>query len=402
METTGSPRIDLDKLIVPEFSSIESETFKKDIVIPYFKDIYKDLASRSDKKGSGINKVTILDYCGLPGILAERFFSLLDANDDEYIDLREFVYILFKIYYSNFDNQVKLVFDMYDFDRDGYITKEDVRIILSYIPILKGEGAADPSKEGAFSIAGGGHEEFSDRIKVQEEISQLIENCFSGKDKLNLEDFQKIIENEASDMLVPVLQLLRDKLPCSENFYKLQNEFEAKSTEGSTKSGEKSPTEGKKTKTIASPRFLGSLSPLARGRDSPDAASNAFSFLGGLAKGEQAKGDAKGIDEKDIQVAKFKKNKKRQNAEVMVKETQDMDSPTMSTDVVRLGNKNPEPKSILGKDGPKTMFASPTAFLGGSGAEREEEKEDKEVVSFEGEMMRKAKENKLKKYWYKL
>lgn len=37
----GSPEIDVNKLEIPEFSSIESETFKKDIVIPYFKDIYK-------------------------------------------------------------------------------------------------------------------------------------------------------------------------------------------------------------------------------------------------------------------------------------------------------------------------------------------------------------------------
>ena len=36
-----SPTLDLAKLEIPEFSSIESDTFKKDIVIPYFKDIYK-------------------------------------------------------------------------------------------------------------------------------------------------------------------------------------------------------------------------------------------------------------------------------------------------------------------------------------------------------------------------
>lgn len=72
---------------VPEFSSVENETFKKEIVIPYFKDIYKDLAQRSDKKEKGVNKVTILDYAQLPGILAERFFSILDVNEDGYIDL---------------------------------------------------------------------------------------------------------------------------------------------------------------------------------------------------------------------------------------------------------------------------------------------------------------------------
>ena len=37
----GSPEIDTGMLEIPEFSSIDSEKFKKDIVIPYFKDIYK-------------------------------------------------------------------------------------------------------------------------------------------------------------------------------------------------------------------------------------------------------------------------------------------------------------------------------------------------------------------------
>mmetsp|Transcript_11982 Transcript_11982/g.11983 ORF Transcript_11982/g.11983 Transcript_11982/m.11983 type:complete len:213 (+) Transcript_11982:1-639(+) len=212
MDSPKDSDINFSRLVVPDFSEIESDEFKKEVVIPYFKDIYKDLVSRSEKKSQGINKVTIIDYCQLPGILAERFFSLLDANNDEYIDLREFVYILFKIYYSSFDAQVKLVFDIYDFDKDGYITKEDVRIILSYIPILK-ESKAKANKEGAFSREGGGDENFETRIRIQEEISELLELAFAGKPKLSLEEFQEFNEKETSDMLVTVLTLLKDKLP---------------------------------------------------------------------------------------------------------------------------------------------------------------------------------------------
>lgn len=406
MESAGSPRIDLDRLVIPDFSEIESEQFKKDVVIPYFKDIYKDLASRSDKKSAGINKVTIIDYCQLPGILAERFFSLLDANNDEYIDLREFVYILFKIYYSNFDNQVKLVFDIYDFDKDGYITKEDVRIILSYIPILK-DKASTGGKEGIYNQEGGGVEDFSMRIKIQEEISQLLDLTFKKKDKINLEEFQEINENVTSDMLVTVLSLLKDKLPCSETFYNLQKEFEEKQAKSKKDDGSKG-GETKKQKTIASPRILKTLSPLARMATGGETEENkeAHSYLRKLARGEPAAAaDSKGIEEKDIQLDKLKKNKKRQNAEVSTKIAEDPESPLVSSDVVRLANKNPEPKSLLLKNKPKNIFASPTTFLGGSGVEREIEdstEDSKSAVVYEGEMMRKAKENKLKKYWYKL
>jgi len=41
---------------------ILNDDFKKNVAIPYFKDIYKDLAAQSDNKSKGINKVTILNY----------------------------------------------------------------------------------------------------------------------------------------------------------------------------------------------------------------------------------------------------------------------------------------------------------------------------------------------------
>ena len=43
-----------------------NEDFKKNVAIPYFKDIYKDLAAQSDAKSKGINKVSILNVSNLP------------------------------------------------------------------------------------------------------------------------------------------------------------------------------------------------------------------------------------------------------------------------------------------------------------------------------------------------
>ena len=42
-----------------------NEDFKKNVAIPYFKDIYKDLAAQSDAKSKGINKVSILNVSNL-------------------------------------------------------------------------------------------------------------------------------------------------------------------------------------------------------------------------------------------------------------------------------------------------------------------------------------------------
>ena len=52
-------------------------------------------------------------YSELPGILGERFFAIMDSNKDGYVDLKEFVHGMFKVYYSTLDSKMKLVFDMY-------------------------------------------------------------------------------------------------------------------------------------------------------------------------------------------------------------------------------------------------------------------------------------------------
>lgn len=75
------------------------------MAIPYFKDIYKDLVSQSDDKKKGINKVSLLNYTQLPGIIGERFFAVLDLNRTEYIDLKQFVHGFFKVYYSNLETK---------------------------------------------------------------------------------------------------------------------------------------------------------------------------------------------------------------------------------------------------------------------------------------------------------
>jgi len=125
------------------------------VAIPYFKDIFKDLAAQSDSKSKGINKVSILAYSCLPGIIGERFFGVLDLNNSGYVDLKEFVHGFFKIYYSDTETKLKFAFDMYDFDRDSYIVPEDVRLILSHVPIENSvEGHV--AKEGAFTQMGGG------------------------------------------------------------------------------------------------------------------------------------------------------------------------------------------------------------------------------------------------------
>lgn len=114
------------------------------------------MVAQSDDKNKGVNKITLLTYTNLPGIIGERFFAVLDLSKNDYVDLREFVHGFFKVYYSNLETKIKLSFDVYDFDKDGYITKEDVRLILSHIPIVN-TATKTCIQEGSFTKNGGGN-----------------------------------------------------------------------------------------------------------------------------------------------------------------------------------------------------------------------------------------------------
>lgn len=45
-------------------TQVLNEDFKKNVAIPYFKDIFKDLVQQSDNKTKGINKLSILTVSG--------------------------------------------------------------------------------------------------------------------------------------------------------------------------------------------------------------------------------------------------------------------------------------------------------------------------------------------------
>lgn len=102
--------------------SAETEDFKLKVCLPYFKDIYTDLVGRSDNKQKGINKISFVEYTLLPGLLAERFFSVLDVDKDEYLSQKEFLTGLLRLYCSKFNQKINLVFEIYDFDADGLIS----------------------------------------------------------------------------------------------------------------------------------------------------------------------------------------------------------------------------------------------------------------------------------------
>jgi Ca2+-binding EF-hand superfamily protein len=147
----------------------------------------------------------------------------MDLNNDGYVDYREFLTGLLRIYCSTFEQRTKFVFEIYDFDGDGLVSKDDISTILSYMPVTKNIPVLG---EGKFTQEGGGASDFNERIETLQEMFKILDICFQEKTQINFKEFQRINEEIASDMLLSVLNIFREKLPCSENFWRYKRNYE--------------------------------------------------------------------------------------------------------------------------------------------------------------------------------
>jgi hypothetical protein len=142
----------------------------------------------------------------------------------------------------------------YDFDKDGFITKEDVALILSYAPIEKST-TKSANREGQYTLVGGGGEEYADRAESQKELTQLVEVAFNTKPKLSLDDFKQVAELVTSEMFLCIFSLIKTCFPSYTQFRHYE--------QGLKKKGEQSPvpSSGKK---FAPPKVLSKFSPLSQ------------------------------------------------------------------------------------------------------------------------------------------
>ncbi len=67
--------------------------------------------------------------------MSTRLFDVFDKDGNEYLDLVEFIDGMRILFSESFDNVSKMIFSLYDFDKDGSISKEDIRTVLSYVPL---------------------------------------------------------------------------------------------------------------------------------------------------------------------------------------------------------------------------------------------------------------------------
>ena len=135
-------------------------------------------------------------------MISERLFALIDQDNNEYLDIQEFINGLSKLFDDCYDNQINFIFKFYDFNRDGFISREDINVVLCYLPL----NCPKIANMMNFKYE---KEEFDMRIESQEEIHKIVEKIFQNDKYIDEKKFIEITEEVCSEAFLYVFIILK-------------------------------------------------------------------------------------------------------------------------------------------------------------------------------------------------
>ena len=202
------------------FELIQDSLGLKDPTIfkKYLTEVFNDLAnSVNNQNKKFITRMAFYDYIKLPIFIAEKVFKSFTKLSTQGLCEEEFVDNLFKLYMGSFEETISIIFNILDFDRDGIIKKEDVKIFLSYLPINddeeEGLGVKPKDEKNKTDLV---TKIFGTQMKSLEEIDDILNKAFKKyEDKMNLNQFTEIITGNNSEIFLQILCFLYEQMPFS-------------------------------------------------------------------------------------------------------------------------------------------------------------------------------------------
>ena len=201
----------------------------------YLKEVWLDLVGRATKNENdkinknkrqdliGLTKLIFSKYYFLPGIIGDRLFRVFDIKGNDILEFPEFQKNMNILFCDNYERNLRFIFDFYDFDGDGKISKEDIRVVLSYITfsdkdIIENEKSLNinnnlNNKDKMSKIS---KKLYESSVKTQNQLNELLDKCFKYNGELiDYRNFADIVEKINSDIFFMIILFLLEKRPFS-------------------------------------------------------------------------------------------------------------------------------------------------------------------------------------------
>ena len=129
------------------------------------------------------------------------------------------------LFCDNYYYILRFIFDFYDFDDDGRISKEDIRVILSYVESSNNKKIIQNDKTSEKIIINT-QELYETSVKNQNQLIEILEKCFENMgDLIDFKKFIYIVENINSSIFFKIYIFLLQKRPFSKKALELYNKI---------------------------------------------------------------------------------------------------------------------------------------------------------------------------------
>ena len=230
----------------------------------YLQEIFNDLSTRDNSKNiKYMSRTTFYDYIKLPIFIAEKLYSSFSYRNKNGLLLEEFVEGIFNLYIGSFEDTAKIIFNLLDFNKDGLINNDDVKIILSYLPLISNLSSDENKKEEKEELVS---KLFGDQMKSLEEIDGIVNETFKKYEgEINLEQFIETIQNNNSEVFLQILCFLYQQIPFTskniDGIKKKYYSFDENEYEGIARSYHNYKKQNSSSIKIKTPRKSSLLSP---------------------------------------------------------------------------------------------------------------------------------------------
>jgi len=166
-------------------NNIDKESFRI-----HLKEIFKDLSQsgKKDNKGIYFNRFSdLIPQC--PVFIAYKFFKSLFKSDYKkkaYLSLKEFLEGITTLKFGTYEEVGRLIFNIFDFDKKGSANPEDIKQLLSFLPLK--ENNQKPT--------------YLYQMDSLSELDQILSDSFGNANNIKFNEFINIIDQKANIFLM--------------------------------------------------------------------------------------------------------------------------------------------------------------------------------------------------------
>ena len=146
----------------------------------------------SKNNTSSISFFSFNNYFNLCSFISSKLYALFNKEKDDLLSKEKFIDGMVSLYLSNIDSKATMIFNLCDFDNDGVIKRDDVKMIITHFHFM--------TKNTDVSIP----------IK-------LVDTFFCNSDTLTLTQFYNTVKSKSSDLIFLILFYLYHYKPFTQN-----------------------------------------------------------------------------------------------------------------------------------------------------------------------------------------